>query len=660
MNTKKRIPIQRAILQISLISIIVTSLILSGMFISYTIKSSQAILDINMDSFNTSVLEQINDPIEQATQILQNIKNIPIIKSWDGSDEECENLMNFFNEILAQSPLFTHIYVGFESKQMVATGSVPPGYDPTIRPWYQEAQNTNRLTVSKPEIDVATNHLVASISTPVTTLDSNFNGVIGVDVDLYTLDNIIKQQLDNLLFKESKVFAYTNDFMIVASSEKDVIGTNLNDLIPNFSPELTEIEIDGTTYLATTAQDKVGYQLITLSPKKLVYGFVFREMFIVSIVVLFILIIVSLLITFFTRKLAKPIEAMTTVMNAAREKDLTKRVDTNTIPIQELFLVSESMNQLMDSMTSLINTLSHSSQTLASDTHFTQTAIRENCMTCEEIASAVTHIAEGATAQTMATQESIAISQELHSCIQYSVEQTTQMLRCSSLVTEAIGDGVNHVSLLEKAFENNKVTLASLQTQSVTIDNNSNKIQNIVGTIQQIAAQTNLLALNASIEAARAGESGRGFAVVAEEVRKLAETSSHFASEIEMIVSENIKNVKLLNHHVESFLTSQHTMQEYGLNTSKSFDNIQHSIEDMDKIIHDIAQQIHVIDQGKTTLVEKIEHVANVATNAASATEEVSASTEEQVSALENIIKGTTHIVELANDFKTITEEYRI
>ena len=60
----------------------------------------------------------------------------------------------------------------------------------------------------------------------------------------------------------------------------------------------------------------------------------------------------------------------------------------------------------------------------------------------------------------------------------------------------------------------------------------ANRIGEVVGLINSIAAQTNLLALNATIEAARAGEAGKGFAVVASEVKSLAGQTAKATDEI--------------------------------------------------------------------------------------------------------------------------------
>jgi methyl-accepting chemotaxis protein len=68
--------------------------------------------------------------------------------------------------------------------------------------------------------------------------------------------------------------------------------------------------------------------------------------------------------------------------------------------------------------------------------------------------------------------------------------------------------------------------------------NSANRIGEVVGLINTIAAQTNLLALNATIEAARAGEAGRGFAVVASEVKSLASQTAKATEDISEQISD--------------------------------------------------------------------------------------------------------------------------
>ncbi|HCI09391.1 MAG TPA: hypothetical protein DIW42_08920, partial [Alcanivorax sp.] len=75
------------------------------------------------------------------------------------------------------------------------------------------------------------------------------------------------------------------------------------------------------------------------------------------------------------------------------------------------------------------------------------------------------------------------------------------------------------------------------------IETRSQRIEQIVGSIEGIAFQTNILALNASVEAARAGEHGSGFAVVAEEVRLLAQNSDRLAKEIRTLIVDSSAEV---------------------------------------------------------------------------------------------------------------------
>jgi methyl-accepting chemotaxis protein len=91
--------------------------------------------------------------------------------------------------------------------------------------------------------------------------------------------------------------------------------------------------------------------------------------------------------------------------------------------------------------------------------------------------------------------------------------------------------------------ERGGVAVAQVVQTMNDIAASSQRIAEIIGTIDGIAFQTNILALNAAVEAARAGAQGRGFAVVAGEVRALAQRSAEAAREIKALIGASVERV---------------------------------------------------------------------------------------------------------------------
>ena len=150
---------------------------------------------------------------------------------------------------------------------------------------------------------------------------------------------------------------------------------------------------------------------------------------------------------------------------------------------------------------------------------------------------------------------------------------------------------------------------------------NSERIGAIVVAIGDIADQTNLLALNAAIEAARAGEQGRGFAVVADEVRKLAERTSHATREIQGIIGSLQSDVRTVSDSMEKNAARVHN----GTN------DVQLSSEAMTTI--------------RAMIVPLIEHI-----------EQVARASVEQSSAATSINASINHITEVVNDAATVAK----
>ncbi|MDR1396889.1 MAG: methyl-accepting chemotaxis protein [Desulfarculales bacterium] len=128
-----------------------------------------------------------------------------------------------------------------------------------------------------------------------------------------------------------------------------------------------------------------------------------------------------------------------------------------------------------------------------------------------------------------------------------AIESTSHDLEQMSASVHKNADRAREAS--QKADSAHKLTQQGGEMLSQTmismneVTESSQKINEIITVVNEIASQTNLLALNAAVEAARAGEAGKGFAVVAGEVRNLAGRSAQAAREIRELITDSVNKI---------------------------------------------------------------------------------------------------------------------
>ena len=261
-----------------------------------------------------------------------------------------------------------------------------------------------------------------------------------------------------------------------------------------------------------------------------------------------------------TRSLALAVEAA----NRVARGDLATQVQVR--GTDETGQLLEAMQKMVQSFRRILSRILETTQNVAGS--------------AEEISAAADHMAKGAESQSSATEETSSTMVEMAAQIAnlarnaevladsvnrtaasieemnasldqtaangevllQAVDETTTTLHSMTATIEVVSKSVSAVDQVSKESVGEVRGASDKLLSSINaIEKHSVEIGNIVKVIEGIADQTNLLSLNAAIEAARAGEAGRGFAVVAEEVKRLAERSANSTNEI----GELIKTVQI-------------------------------------------------------------------------------------------------------------------
>jgi methyl-accepting chemotaxis protein len=187
------------------------------------------------------------------------------------------------------------------------------------------------------------------------------------------------------------------------------------------------------------------------------------------------------------------------------------------------------------------------------------------------------------------------------------------------------------------------------------LNQQNQKIEEILSTINGISEQTNLLALNAAIEAARAGEHGKGFAVVAGEVRKLAESSTKSTQEISEILKQIQNQVQKVTQQVNNGQAAIHLNKEAAQKTGEIFGKIMEEDREGNEYSNRVSEQINQLEISSDIIVQEIESISAVTEQSSAAMEEVLAGTEEQKEVISNITSSFKELKELIQQLDELT-----
>jgi len=156
-----------------------------------------------------------------------------------------------------------------------------------------------------------------------------------------------------------------------------------------------------------------------------------------------------------------------------------------------------------------------------------------------------------------------------------------------------------------------------------SLEQASEKINNVVSIVTDIAEQTNLLALNAAIESARAGEYGKGFAVVASEVRKLAEETKNSVLGVSNLINEIRGQIDSISTSITDVtdLTGQGSTKMDEMieffdsvltlidNNKEQSEKTKVELEQFAKVIEDVTTSVSQITETSEELKEMAENV---------------------------------------------------
>ncbi len=529
--------------------------------------------------------------------------------------------------------------------------------------WYKNAKNNNKETVfSDLYYDETLNTIMSTCATPIYDSNDNFIGVISVDMEIPSIQDLI----NNFKIGENgKALLINNDGKYITNiDDKKIMKTKINEdenkslsefgnVLLNNTNGKSEFSIDDTKYESYyTTVEPFGWKLFIQIPMSELNKPINELMSKLIVVGILAIILTTLAIIWQVRYLTKTIKKVNDLASSLSNGDFSIN-ELEVISEDELGQMSNSLNKMLSENKNMIQEISDDANKVNSITENLNKSTESLVENYKVIKDSVKNISESMLNSSATTEEVNASVEEVNSSISLLSQETIK----SHDMAKDIKVRAYNIEKMSNDSYNKATSLSEVHETNLKQSIENAKIVENIGAmakaISDIAEQVNLLSLNASIEAARAGEQGKGFAVVASEIGNLATQTSDTVKEIIETISKVQEAFnKLTNDSMQMLLFIKDTVtpdyKEF-VGIANQYDKDANAIEDISIKISEMTNNIEYITH---EVGDAIQNIAEASQDTASNSGEIVSSIElvsQLVDEISTIVENETEVSDNLN-----------